>query len=84
MLLPSRTATAAAAVVGADPDLLEYAGSLMQDTLLQVARAADDLVIVFGVSQCSALGRCGLHAARCVAGSAALCVRGVLVGCQLG
>lgn len=36
---------------GADPDNLEYAGALVQTTLLEVARAADDLVTIFGDKQ---------------------------------
>jgi hypothetical protein len=31
--------------------MLEYAGNLMQHSLLELARAADDLVVVFGVSR---------------------------------
>jgi hypothetical protein len=36
---------------GADPDNLEYAGALVQRTLLEVGRAADDLVTIFGDQQ---------------------------------
>jgi len=36
---------------GADPDNLEYAGALMQRSLLEVAHAADDLVTIFGAKQ---------------------------------
>ncbi|KAI8463224.1 MAG: hypothetical protein J3K34DRAFT_153633 [Monoraphidium minutum] len=36
---------------GADPDNMEYAGGLMQRTLLEIARAADDLVTIFGAKQ---------------------------------
>lgn len=34
---------------GADPDSLEYAGSAIQRTMLDIGRAADDLVIIFGI-----------------------------------
>lgn len=40
-----------AAAVGSDPDSLEFAGGLVQRTLLQIGAAADDLVATFGVSQ---------------------------------
>eukprot|EP00878_Enallax_costatus_P013401 GHUV01014013.1.p1 GENE.GHUV01014013.1~~GHUV01014013.1.p1 ORF type:complete len:422 (+),score=154.88 GHUV01014013.1:285-1550(+) len=36
---------------GSDPDSLEFAGGLVQRTLLEIAAAADDLVATFGVSQ---------------------------------
>ncbi len=36
---------------GADPDNLEYAGALMQRSLLEIARAADDMVTIFGAKQ---------------------------------
>jgi hypothetical protein len=39
------------AAAGSDPDSLEFAGGLMQRTLLEVAAAADDLVAIFGVGQ---------------------------------
>jgi hypothetical protein len=45
------TPSACVAAAGSDPDSLEFAGGLMQRTLLEVAAAADDLVAIFGVGQ---------------------------------
>lgn len=47
---PSHTHTTG----GSDPGNLEYAGALAQRTLLEVARAADDIVAIFGAKQARA------------------------------
>jgi hypothetical protein len=40
-----------AAAAGSDPDSTEFAGGLVQRTLLEVSHAADDLVQIFGLAQ---------------------------------
>jgi hypothetical protein len=66
------------AAAGSDPDSLEFAGGLMQRTLLEVAAAADDLVAIFGVAQREPASLFTVWAARQVRMAPALPLRRVL------
>ncbi|KAF6253828.1 hypothetical protein COO60DRAFT_1642879 [Scenedesmus sp. NREL 46B-D3] len=63
---------------GSDPDSLEFAGGLMQRTLLEVAAAADDLVAIFGVGQREPTSVFTVWAARQARGAANILLRHVL------
>lgn len=63
---------------GSDPDSLEFAGGLLQRTLLEVAAAADDLVALFGVAQREPASLFTVWAARQARGAASILLRHVL------
>ncbi len=52
------------AAVGSDPDSVGYGGGLAQRTLLEIGRAADDLVVIFGVGSADVAAQFTVWAVR--------------------